>query len=183
MTWLSETIMDVRAEIPDCPSPAAERAVLKAAAQFFRETGAWVQKVPFTMAAGRQFKDLSMRVGGRLLYVKEAVSDPPGLNFEIDGQVFRLAEAPDAEVSVELVVVCGDPDKKAEIPEDVWAESSQGVLDGALMRLFRMPQPWGNAALSVGYERDFRREIGRVRGRIMAAGQSVKFEAFGRDMG
>lgn len=178
MNWMTGIIQDVRAELPGCPAPTVERAVLKAAREYFEQSGAWVKDIRFTVDAGRTRKDFALRVPGRFLYVLSAA--PAGLAFEIDGSTYRLLQPQAVDVDVELTVAVGVADKTTEISDRAREDMAEAVMHGALSRLFRQKQPWGDMLLAAAYAEDFRKDIGRARGRAAAPGVAVTHHATGR---
>jgi len=178
MNWMTEIIQDVRAEVPGCPSPTVERAVLKAAREYFEQSGSWVEDIDFIVKAGRVKKDLTMRVPGRFLYVLRAA--PAGLPFEIDGSTYTLLEPQAEDVEIALTVAVGVADKKTEVGDREREDMAEAVMHGALARLFRQKQPWGDMLLAAANAEDFRKAIGRARGKAAAPGVAVKHYAVGR---
>jgi len=178
MNWMTEIIQDVRAELPGCPAPTVERAVLKAAREYFEQSGAWVKDIRFTIEAGRTRKDFSQRVPGRFLYVLCAA--PAGLAFEIDGSTYLLQGAQPQDVEIELTVAVGVAGKATEISDRAREDMAEAVMHGALARLFKQKQPWGDLILAAAYAEDFRKDIGRARGRAAAPGVAVTHYAIGR---
>ena len=178
MNWMTEIIQDVRAELPGCPAPTVERAVLKAAREYFEQSGAWVKDIRFIIEAGRTRKDFSQRVPGRFLYVLSAA--PAGLAFEIEGSTYRLQEAQPQDVEIELTVAVGVVDKTTEISDRDREDMAEAVMHGALSRLFRQKQPWGDLVLAAANADDFRKAIGRARGLAADRGVAVQHYATGR---
>ena len=182
MSKLAELVADVRAEITDCPAPTVLAALVKAARVFFPKTGLWRYTLKFTVPAGVVKRDISGRVGGRVEYVRNAISDPSGLSFEQSGDIFELSSAQGQDVRVELEVVVGIVDQTTDIPVRVFADSREALVDGALMFLFKQNKGWFSPQLSAAHEADFRKAMGRAR--IMADGGVAQVrEAYGRLLG
>lgn len=177
--FISDLALKLRLNAREAPAPTLERLIRESAREFFAKSRVWRQTFSGAITAGTEAYDLNLSAGSlaltinyaklrengsELTYLKDAAkayhsyealtdaSIPEAISL-VDDNTFQLYPVPSADDTVELRVVLSITRSATEIDDEVVEEFEDPIVDGALARLYEIPnETWSNLQLA-GYHR------------------------------
>lgn len=193
MASLSDLEQDIRIYVGDCIFTVIEEQLNVAARRFFARTHAWKADIPVSLVANDNTYPLTAPTGTAVInidYAKYADNKRPlskanhPLAFDNGVTSARpcyyagniaseLMVYPMPTAALDIIVsVSLQPNRGSyEIPDNLFNEHSDALVNGALSYLLSMPnKEWTNPNEAAKYSRDFQRAIVATRTRIAQGG-------------
>lgn len=184
-TDFADLTSNLMVQLPGCPTILIENALRRAAAQFYKETWAWLQYLPeFTVAADAELQLMTPPAGAAIVGIQhlESSADMPGYVFAPPRSL--IFDRPPREGSTVKPLVAltlthgasGVPDGHASLWLTTWEA-------GALWNLRQQKgQPWYDLNDAEYQRTQFRSGIVEERARIqsggIAGGLAVRYRPF-----
>ena len=183
--------------VPGCPEVTVDHAVVRAAAEFCRETGVWrlTDRLFTTKADESDYEIFPAESNTRIEWLEEvevagtrikesAIREPaadatgePVQYFLAGPRTVRLLPTPDAAYAVTGAIVMAPTLSATAIDDTLFEDWAETIASGALMRLTTMPGAWGSPDLARYHNKLFRRGVTGARARKLRAGTTATVTA------
>lgn len=150
---------------PGASQPLLERALKNGAREFCRKTWAWDHETVAEFKIGDRYGDLDLPAGTIACGVIRYLDPARGVGIGIyRGKSLAVAREYISDVSIGVVVALAPSEGAADIPDWLWDEHGEAMLDFATHELLMMhTKPWVNEAMAAEFYRSFLDQVNDIK--------------------